>query len=142
MAPITEEISFRACSVPLLAHCLGNNLTIFVAPISFSFSHIHHLIEDRKRGISLSSAFASRVFQMLYTYLFGLYATYIFFQTGNIISPIICHSICNNFGVPLIDDVELFKSKRIRILLYFLHFFGFLCWLVLCPYFLNSKLFI
>ncbi|CAK5031287.1 unnamed protein product [Meloidogyne enterolobii] len=82
MAPITEEISFRACSVPLLAHCLGNNLTIFVAPISFSFSHIHHLIEDRKRRISLSNAFASRVFQMLYTYLFGLYATYIFFQTG------------------------------------------------------------
>ncbi|KAF7634464.1 Ribulose-phosphate 3-epimerase [Meloidogyne graminicola] len=119
-----------------------NILWIRQAIMSFSCSHVHHIIDDRKRGISLANAFASRGFQMCYTYLFGLYATHIFFQTGNIIAPIICHSICNNLGVPSIDEVELFETKRIRILLYFLHFIGFLSWFLLRPIILSSDLYV
>ncbi|KAF7634461.1 hypothetical protein Mgra_00006130 [Meloidogyne graminicola] len=56
---------------------------------------------------------------------------------SNIIAPIICHSICNNLGVPSIDEVDLFE-KKIRILLYFLHFIGFLSWFLLRPIILSS----
>lgn len=67
---------------------------------TFSLSHFHHIFEDRKQGLVLRESLATRStadfcplphiycqiqnlgFQMLYTYLFGLYATYIFFTTG------------------------------------------------------------
>ncbi|KAL3103304.1 hypothetical protein niasHS_002490 [Heterodera schachtii] len=113
-APITEELTFRAGSAALFRHCLGTKFATFISPITFSLSHFHHIFEDRKQGLVLRESLATRSFQMLYTYLFGLYATHIFFTTGNILAPIVTHSLCNVFGFPPIEDISLFSSRRIR----------------------------
>lgn len=141
MAPITEELSFRACSATLLRICIGEFAATFVAPISFSLSHLHHIFEDQKQGIPMEDAFLTRGFQMLYTYFFGIYVTHIFFQTGHIIAPILCHSICNLLEIPVIDEVCQFVSWRIQTILYCLHFGGFITWLILRPYLLSIDLY-
>uniref|UniRef100_A0A915E230 Uncharacterized protein n=1 Tax=Ditylenchus dipsaci TaxID=166011 RepID=A0A915E230_9BILA len=105
MAPITEELAFRACSATLVRHCFGWSAAVFVAPLFFSLSHFHHVFDDQKQGLSLQAAIAQRGFQAAYTYLFGIYATFLFLQTGHIIAPILSHSLCNNFGLPNLSEL-------------------------------------
>uniref|UniRef100_A0A7C9DKL2 intramembrane prenyl-peptidase Rce1 n=1 Tax=Opuntia streptacantha TaxID=393608 RepID=A0A7C9DKL2_OPUST len=46
VAPITEEIVFRACMIPLLL-CGGfkSQAVIFICPVFFSLAHLNHLLE-------------------------------------------------------------------------------------------------
>ncbi|KAK0412255.1 hypothetical protein QR680_006115 [Steinernema hermaphroditum] len=110
MAPITEEIAFRACSATLFYRCFGWNGAIFVAPLFFSLSHLHHIFDDMRKGMSKGQAIGQRVFQATYSYLFGVYATFIFMRTNHILVPIISHSICNNLGLPNFSFSSLNKK--------------------------------
>lgn len=38
--------------------------------------------------------------QLLYTTVFGWYATWVFLSTGSIVAAILVHSICNVLGLP------------------------------------------
>jgi hypothetical protein len=40
------------------------------------------------------------VFQLVYTTLFGWYASYLFLRTGSILPPILSHIFCNIMGLP------------------------------------------
>ncbi|XP_069500861.1 CAAX prenyl protease 2 isoform X2 [Ambystoma mexicanum] len=79
IAPLTEELVFRACMLPMLVPCTGLSTAIFTCPLFF--------------GIA---------FQFSYTAVFGAYTAFIFIRTGHLIGPVLCHSFCNYIGFPAI----------------------------------------
>lgn len=60
LAPITEEIVYRACTVSLVAECFTKWQTIFIAPLFFGISHLHHVLNDIKTGYHWKSAIFKR----------------------------------------------------------------------------------
>ncbi|XP_038072857.1 CAAX prenyl protease 2-like isoform X2 [Patiria miniata] len=82
VGPITEEVVFRACMLPLLVPCLGNLQAIFVCPLFF--------------GV---------VFQFFYTTVFGALSAFIFLRTGHLIACIITHMFCNFMGFPAFEEI-------------------------------------
>ncbi|VDK55848.1 unnamed protein product [Anisakis simplex] len=131
MAPVTEELAFRACTATLMLQCLSTTATVFIAPLPFALSHLHHVFDDMKRGRTREQAVPQRVFQTSYSYLFGAYATFLFVRVGNIIAPIVCHSICNNMGLPSFEYIDSYPKRSTRILLWISYLGGFFAWMLL-----------
>ncbi|KAI8899019.1 hypothetical protein BC833DRAFT_397536 [Globomyces pollinis-pini] len=101
IGPVIEELLFRSCMVPVLvAGGLSQTAIIFGSPLLFGIAHLHHMIENIKNGGTFQNALAIAVLQLTYTSLFGFFATFLFFQTGNVISCIVSHMICNYIGLP------------------------------------------
>ncbi|KAL4593591.1 CAAX prenyl protease 2 [Arapaima gigas] len=52
VAPLTEELVFRACMLPMLVPCTGPTAAVFICPLFFGVAHFHHVIEQLrfKRG--------------------------------------------------------------------------------------------
>ncbi|XP_056383328.1 CAAX prenyl protease 2 isoform X2 [Hyla sarda] len=82
IAPLTEELVFRACMLPMLVPCTSPGRAIFTCPLFFGIAHFHHVIEQLRfrQGTVLS----------------------IFLSAGHIIGPVLCHSFCNYIGFPAI----------------------------------------
>ncbi|VDD94519.1 unnamed protein product [Enterobius vermicularis] len=131
MAPITEELAFRACAASLIREVFSPLFTIAVAPLPFSLSHFHHVFDDAKKGSDIWSAMRRRAFQALYSYVFGCYATFLFVRTENIISAIVSHSICNGMGLPMFNYIEQYQSRLTRVVLWSSHITGFCIFLLL-----------
>lgn len=55
---------------------------MWISPLFFSLSHLHHIGDDMRHDYSLSEALCMRGFQSVYTYMFGAYATYFLMRTG------------------------------------------------------------
>uniref|UniRef100_A0A7N0SZ03 intramembrane prenyl-peptidase Rce1 n=1 Tax=Kalanchoe fedtschenkoi TaxID=63787 RepID=A0A7N0SZ03_KALFE len=103
VAPLTEELVFRACIVPLLL-CGGFSTytTMFLGPIFFSLAHLNHLMEICSQGDwAISKALTIVGIQLCYTVLFGSFASFLFIRTGHLMSPIAAHILCNFMGLPL-----------------------------------------
>ncbi|XP_063120382.1 CAAX prenyl protease 2 isoform X7 [Rattus norvegicus] len=82
IAPLTEELVFRACMLPMLAPCTGLGPAVFTCPLFFGVAHFHHIIEQlRFRQSSVGS---------------------IFLSAGHLIGPVLCHSFCNYMGFPAV----------------------------------------
>ncbi|XP_020523022.1 CAAX prenyl protease 2 isoform X3 [Amborella trichopoda] len=108
VAPLTEELVFRACMIPLLL-CGGFSkyTIVFLSPIFFSLAHVNHLLElyyDQR--ISFSRAVMSVGLQLGYTVIFGYYASFLFIRTGHLAAPIAAHVFCNVMGLPLISSTR------------------------------------
>ncbi|XP_039996494.1 CAAX prenyl protease 2 isoform X2 [Xiphias gladius] len=104
VAPLTEELVFRACMLPMLVPCASPSVAIFTCPLFFGVAHFHHVIELlRFRQGTLSGIFLSAVFQFSYTAVFGAYTAFIFIRTGHLMGPVLCHSFCNYMGFPAIS---------------------------------------
>jgi prenyl protein peptidase len=86
VAPVTEELVFRSCMIPLLL-CAGFriNTAIFLCPVLFSLAHLNHFREMYIRH-NRSYLRASLIvgLQLGYTVIFGAYASFLFIRTGNI----------------------------------------------------------
>lgn len=116
VAPLTEELVFRACMLPMLVPCAGPFTAIFTCPLFFGVAHFHHVIELlRFRQSSLSGIFLSAVFQFSYTAVFGAYTAFIFLRTGHLMGPVLCHSFCNYMGFPAISTA-LEHPQRLTVL--------------------------
>ncbi|XP_067170885.1 CAAX prenyl protease 2 [Apteryx mantelli] len=103
VAPLTEELVFRACMLPMLVPCTGPGPAVFACPLFFGVAHFHHVIEQlRFRQGSVASIFMSAAFQFSYTAVFGAYTAFIFLRTGHLIGPVLCHSFCNYVGFPAV----------------------------------------
>lgn len=81
-------------------------MLILVTPLFFGVCHLHH-------GWHLAQAYglsrqvvAMLLLQLLYTTVFGWYATWIFLSTGSILAAVAVHSICNMFGLPPINQMD------------------------------------
>ncbi|XVE96453.1 hypothetical protein REPUB_Repub02eG0222900 [Reevesia pubescens] len=132
VAPLTEELVFRACMIPLLL-CGGFKAynVIFLCPTFFSLAHLNHMMEIYSRhNYSLLKASMVVGLQLGYTVIFGSYASFLFIRTGNLIAPLVAHAFCNYMGLPV-----LFVQRKGTLLDFILHlnvFFHFHSRLV-CP---------
>ncbi|XP_019270669.1 CAAX prenyl protease 2 isoform X1 [Panthera pardus] len=82
IAPLTEELVFRACMLPMLAPCTGLGPAVFTCPLFFGVAHFHHIFEQlRFRQSSVGSIFLSAAFQFSYTAVFGAYTAFLFIRT-------------------------------------------------------------
>ncbi|XP_015898745.3 CAAX prenyl protease 2 [Ziziphus jujuba] len=109
VAPLTEELVFRACMIPLLL-CGGFKTTtiIFLCPIFFSLAHLNHLAEVYSReNFNLIKAIMVIGVQLGYTVIFGSYASFLFVRTGHLLAPLVAHIFCNFMGLPV-----LFSSRK------------------------------
>lgn len=102
VAPLTEELVFRACMIPLLL-CGGFKpyTVILLSPVFFSLAHLNHLLEFyMQQNSSLLQASMVVGFQLGYTVIFGSYASFLFVRTGHIAAPLVSHMFCNFMGLP------------------------------------------
>ncbi|KAL1224327.1 CAAX prenyl protease 2 [Cardamine amara subsp. amara] len=103
VAPVTEELVFRACMIPLLL-CAGFRIysAILLCPILFSLAHLNHFREMYIRH-NRSYLMASLVvgLQLGYTVIFGSYASFLLIRTGHITAPLFAHIFCNYMGLPV-----------------------------------------
>lgn len=101
-APLTEEVVFRACMVPL--HLIsGSSLTsiVFTTPLVFGIAHLHHAYEFLLRHPGhIKVACISSVVQFGYTTIFGWYVVFIFLRTGSVWPVFAVHAFCNYMGLP------------------------------------------
>lgn len=125
--------------MPLLV-IAGSSLKniIFLSPLVFGLAHLHHFHEFRitQPRVPLTAAIVRSVFQFSYTYLFGIYATFIFLRTGSLLAIVLIHAFCNSMGLPRVwGSVEpywLFRrnadsvvhSVRILSAVYYVLLFG------------------
>ncbi|XP_047337052.1 CAAX prenyl protease 2-like [Impatiens glandulifera] len=107
VAPLTEELVYRACMVPLLLCAgFGTYNVIFFCPIFFSLAHLNHFLEFYMQHQSLARAFTIVGLQLCYTVVFGSYASFLFIRTGHFIAPLIAHVFCNIMGLPTLYSRE------------------------------------
>nr|XP_042705577.1 CAAX prenyl protease 2 isoform X3 [Chrysemys picta bellii] len=98
IAPLTEELVFRACMLPMLIPCTGLGPAIFTCPLFFGVAHFHHVIEQlRFRQGSVAS---------------------IFLSAGHLIGPVLCHSFCNYIGFPAIC-AALEHPQRLTVVIFY-----------------------
>ncbi|EFJ19675.1 hypothetical protein SELMODRAFT_110711, partial [Selaginella moellendorffii] len=134
VAPLSEEIVFRACMIPLLL-CGGYSPTaaILISPTFFSLAHVHRFWElvHHERFTPKRAAFVVGKFsfpscsflilqatllyfpvaQLGYTIVFGCYAAFLYVRTGHLIAAVVPHIFCNIMGFP-----DLVRACQNRVL--------------------------
>ena len=102
VGPVTEELCFRACVLPLLIEAgITRWRAVRAAPLVFGLAHVHHgrrrVVDD---GVPLSHAVIETTVQFAYTSLFGAFASYSFCRTHRLSAPVAAHVLCNYLGLP------------------------------------------
>lgn len=102
VAPLCEELVFRACVCPiLLAGGWSISSTVIIAPLLFGGAHMHHMLGMmRSRGLGVRESLLNACFQLSYTTVFGCLTGLVFFRTGHTIACILVHSFANIMGFP------------------------------------------
>jgi len=120
-APITEELVFRACinTVGIMAGETKSQI-IFLSPLYFGLAHIHHAYETYVNGgrtrDALIRGITASVVQFSYTYLMGIYGSFLFLRTSNLIPPVVGHAFCNIMGLPpLGESLQAFPHSKFAI---------------------------
>ncbi|KJE89640.1 hypothetical protein CAOG_01076 [Capsaspora owczarzaki ATCC 30864] len=126
VGPVTEEITFRACMLPMLASAFGGRGALLVAPVMFGSAHLHSIIQHlRKTDQEIKAAWSGILLQLAYTTVFGVYASALFLRTGHIIAPILSHSLCNYIGFPDVEGVANHPRKHVIAAAYVFGLLGF-----------------
>ncbi|OQR97739.1 peptidase family U48 [Achlya hypogyna] len=106
-APLTEEFVFRGCMAALLLNAgFSVSHIVFLSPLAFGVAHAHHFYEHVRGGMPWMRALAIVVFQLVYTTVFGIYATFLFLRTGQLVAIIVVHAFCNVMGFPDLSFVS------------------------------------
>lgn len=87
--PIIEEYVFRKLFADKL---LRHGELLFMLTSSFCFSIVH--------GVSLG------IPQILYTFILGMIWSYVYIKSGNLLVPILLHSLSNLFGSVIIQSLQ------------------------------------
>ncbi|XP_054159188.1 CAAX prenyl protease 2-like [Oppia nitens] len=114
IAPITEEIIFRAVLSAILVQCWPLTATLAISSLLFGFAHSHHYLFEINDIRSSQRHHPKRTLwlaieQMTYTSLFGFYASLLYFRSQHIVTPILVHSYCNLMGFP---DIQSIMSSK------------------------------
>ena len=102
VGPLTEELCFRACVLPLLIEAgITRWRAVRTAPLVFGLAHVHHgrrrVVDD---GVPLSHAVIETTVQFAYTSLFGAFASYSFCRTHRLSAPVAATSCATTWGCP------------------------------------------
>ena len=102
VAPVTEEMIFRACLLPVLLAGGHSPLRAAAGATSiFAAAHVHHLATRlHHAGESVHDSLAAIVLMVGYTSVFSAYACALFLRTGSVMSPVLAHTVCNWIGLP------------------------------------------
>lgn len=114
IAPLAEEVIFRACLVPpLLAsrisgfESLSPTQVSWIAPLFFGVAHLHHFYEkyrqthpSRRSRKVINQLLLGLAVQWTYTTLFGAYVSHVFIRTCSLSGVTLAHVICNFLGLP------------------------------------------
>jgi prenyl protein peptidase len=112
VAPVAEEIVFRACMIPLLMPHLGVAKSVLIVPLFFGVAHVHHLVEHIRSGsVTVTTALLNALLQTTYTSIFGMFSAYLFVSSGHVASPIVAHVLCNMLGLPDVISLRYHKWK-------------------------------
>lgn len=130
IAPVTEEFIFRGVLSAVLLPCWSSPVTLVISSVMFGAAHSHHyLFEKNMRSVNGLAALE----QMIYTSLFGAYASLLYFRSKLILTPILVHSFCNYMGLP---DIQAITSSRLSL---FITLCGLFSWIISLVYIsLNS----
>uniref|UniRef100_A0A7S3PXG9 intramembrane prenyl-peptidase Rce1 n=1 Tax=Chaetoceros debilis TaxID=122233 RepID=A0A7S3PXG9_9STRA len=118
IAPLAEEVVFRACIIPPFLNCdeqLSPTLICWITPLFFGIAHLHHAFQKLQEGLPMKTVFLMSAFQVTYTTLFGAYASYCFIKTASTPGVVLLHSFCNFMGLPnvtLLFDPRAGNSTR------------------------------
>jgi len=152
VVPIAEEVLYRGTLYPFLLHYMISPsltsppaesylfYTIMYSGILFAASHLHHFVRHYRDSGSIPKAFLIVFVQFIYCFLFAMFCGFIYalplltnpktFTVANHSAPqfsltaaIICHSICNSYGLPDIDFYVDSQSNLYRFK-----------WPILCSY--------
>ncbi|KAG6856282.1 hypothetical protein H0H87_005892 [Tephrocybe sp. NHM501043] len=134
VAPITEEIVFRACVIAVY-HMSGASAKrmIFLGPLSFGLAHAHHAWDTFNRygrtACAAKRAILMSLFQLAYTTVFGFHCSYMFLRTGSVYPAISAHIFCNIMGLPEIAwELKAYPNRKKAILFaYAAGIVGFAC---------------
>ena len=126
VGPAVEEWVFRSCLVPLFVLAEYSESQIkWITPVFFSLgmsvhlastplfriligldvAHAHHILTHLSQ-MTMVQAATSTLFQLIYTYFFGMYATHIFLLSKSFWACFACHVVCNVFGVPDLEKIN------------------------------------
>lgn len=104
LAPLLEEIVFRRQFIHLYS-CRTITGT-FLAAALFALAHVHHV---HTMGLTVV------LFQMTYTFLFGVYALMLYIHTQSIWSSFAAHVVCNVLELPDLAAIAAHPLKRLII---------------------------
>ncbi|KAG1720782.1 CAAX protease self-immunity-domain-containing protein [Suillus lakei] len=134
IAPITEEIVFRACVLTVYHFANTSRMKmIFLSPLVFGAAHIHHAFETYHRygrtATAAKRAIISTIIQFAYTSIFGFYCCYLFLRSGSLLPPIAAHMFCNIMGIPQPNyEINLMPDRKLSIsAAYLFGIIGFVC---------------
>ena len=115
IAPLAEEVIFRACLLPPLLACsnpsgkptLSPTQASWIAPHFFGIAHLHHFYEQwrhlhpsRKTPSIFMRLSIGVACQWGYTTLFGAYVSHVFIRTASLNGVVFAHIVCNYMGLP------------------------------------------
>ena len=115
IAPLTEEIAFRGCLLPVLLLLLPppptaptavrTTAALAFSSAAFASAHLHHAIATllspqplppgHRRAVALGAAL-----QLSYTFAFGAAAGALQLASGSLAAPVAAHSLANFLGLP------------------------------------------
>jgi prenyl protein peptidase len=111
IAPLTEEMVFRACMVPSLRSVgMSVRSVSLVAPLFFGFAHWHHAhLKLQQPQQQVSVVLVETMVQFTYTTLFGAYESYAYLQTRSLLAITLCHAFCNAMGLPDLSYLQSYS---------------------------------
>lgn len=118
-APMFEEFIYRVC---LINFCIESGMlsqinAVYIMPIFFAVSHLHHAISERKTmQTKKRKLLLFTLLRLSYTQIFGIYSGLVYIKTGSIWPAVALHSQCNFFGFPSFNklfDQECKLTDRI-----------------------------
>ncbi len=114
VAPLSEELVFRACVLPLLVLSgAGAGAAVLLSCAAFALAHAHHYFARRAdEGLSHEQALRSVLVQLSYTSLFGAIEAALFLQTGSLPGIVLPHAFCNFMGVPSLAWLHSGPAER------------------------------
>jgi len=127
VAPLAEELVFRVCILSILVYSgWSHTVAGVIAPLMFGFAHLHHVHEHmRHAGYGVSRSMKLAGFQACYTTLFGIYASFLFLRTSNLMAPFLSHAFCNRMGFPEFQRLSTSKYKNVLTAAYLAGITGF-----------------
>ena len=127
--PFLEESIYRGLLYTLcISAGYGGVESAIISSATFSLSHLRHVFDVYFHKSMIPSLF----FQILYTFLFGIYTCYGYNYSGTIIAAILLHSICNTLQTPRLGYLsDPYISKFKKNVISFTYIIGILGWILL-----------
>lgn len=112
------EFVFRSSILCILYSHVSLPSALFFSPLFFGLAHFHHMVEHFKQNhnekqyrLSALTIILLHLFQFAYTYIFGVYSSFLFIRTGHFIPSFFVHALCNSLGIPEVTVLLDFQSR-------------------------------